>query len=90
VDETTPQFRNIFIKNITCNGADRAMYFNGLPEMNVQNVTVDNVTITSKKGAEILQSTDVKLTNIKITPAQGEPLVVRSSKNVTLDGKQVE
>lgn len=90
VDETTPQFRNIFIKNITCNGADRAMYFNGLPEMNVQNVTVNNVVITSKRGAEISQSTDVKLTNIKIVPAQGAPLVVRSSKNVTLDGEKVE
>jgi polygalacturonase len=89
-DETTPQFRNIFIRNITCNGADRAMYFNGLPEMNVQNVTVDNVVITSKRGAEISQSTDVKLTNIKIVAAQGDPLVVRSSKNVTLDGKKLE
>ena len=66
------------------------MYFNGLPEMNVQNVTVNNVVITSKRGAEISQSTDVKLTNIKIVPAQGAPLVVRSSKNVTLDGKKVE
>ncbi|MDR2938066.1 MAG: glycoside hydrolase family 28 protein [Prevotellaceae bacterium] len=87
VDETTPQFRNIFIKNITCNGADRAMYFNGLPEMNVQNVTVDNVVIKSTRGAEISESTDVKLSNIKIVPSKGEPIVVRSSKNVTLDGK---
>jgi polygalacturonase len=90
VDETTPQLRNIFIRNITCNGADRAMYFNGLPEMNVQNVTVDNALITSKRGAEISQSTDVKLTNIKIIPAHGDPLVVRNSKNVTLDGKKLE
>lgn len=87
VDETTPQFRNIFIKNVTCNGAERAMYFNGLPEMNVENVTVDNVVIKSKLGAEISESTNVKLTNIKIVPEKGEPLVVRKSKNVTLDGK---
>jgi len=87
VDETTPQFRNIFIKNVTCNGAGRAMYFNGLPEMNVVNVTVDNVVIKSTRGAEISESTDVKLTNIKIVPEKGEPLVVRKSTNVTLDGK---
>ncbi len=86
VDETTPQFRNIFIKNVVCNGADRAMYFNGLPEMNVQNVTVDNVVIKSTRGAEISESTDVKLTNIKIVPEKGEPILVRKSKNVTLDG----
>ncbi len=87
VDETTPQFRNIFIKNVICNGADRAMYFNGLPEMNVQNVTVDNVIIKSKQGAEISESTNVKLTNIKIVPEKGEPIIVRKSKNVTLDNK---
>jgi len=89
VDETTPQFRNIFIKNVTCNGADRAMYFNGLPEMNVQNVTVDNVVIRSTRGAEISEATDVRLTNIRIVPDRGEPLVVRKSKNVTLDGKTI-
>ncbi|MDR0419707.1 MAG: glycoside hydrolase family 28 protein [Prevotellaceae bacterium] len=87
VDETTPQFRNIFIKDITCNGAGRAMYFNGLPEMNVENVTVDNVTMTSEDGAVISESNGVKLTNINILPKKGAPIEVRRSKNVTLDGK---
>jgi polygalacturonase len=86
VDETTPQFRNIFIDHITCDGADRAMYFNGLPEMNVTNVTLDNVVIRSRRSAEILQSTDVKLSRIRIIPDKGEPLVVRNSTNVMLDG----
>ena len=31
VDETTPAFRDIHIRNVWCRGARRAMYFNGLP-----------------------------------------------------------
>src|SRR5690606_25960835 len=29
VDETTPSFRNIYVKDISCSNARRAMYFNG-------------------------------------------------------------
>ena len=32
VTEETPAFRDIHISNITCKGAGRAMFFNGLPE----------------------------------------------------------
>jgi polygalacturonase len=42
VDETTPQFRNITVDNVVCRSARRAMLFNGLPEMNVENVVVTN------------------------------------------------
>ena len=45
VDETTPAFRDIHIRNVWCRGARRAMYFNGLPEMNVERVTVENTQI---------------------------------------------
>ncbi|MDR1226223.1 MAG: glycoside hydrolase family 28 protein [Prevotellaceae bacterium] len=90
VDETTPQFRNIFIKNIVCKGAERAMFFNGLPEMNVQNVTVENVIMTAKRGVQISESTNVELKNIAITVEEGQPITVRNAKNVTLDGKEIK
>jgi len=40
VDETTPVFRNFHISNIYCNGAERAIFIRGLPEMHVQNVVL--------------------------------------------------
>ena len=39
VTEETPIFRNIDIKNCVCNGAGRAMEFNGLPEMPIDGIT---------------------------------------------------
>lgn len=84
-DETTPEFRDIYISDIVCNGCDRAMYFNGLPEMPVRNVNVDNCVITCRNGVEINYSKDVKMKNMRIVPEQGEPVTVRNSENVTVE-----
>ena len=46
VDETTPEFRDISIKRIVCNGAKRAVYINGLPEMPVSNVSLEDCVFT--------------------------------------------
>ena len=59
-DETTPSFRDIHIEDIFCCGADRAMYFNGIPEMPVQGITVEDCSIVSVKGADIRYSENVR------------------------------
>ena len=82
-DETTPCFRDIHIKDIVCYGAARAMYFNGIPEMPVHNVTLENCTITSRKGAEISYAEYVTLKGVDILNSEGERLTVRNSQNVT-------
>lgn len=84
VDETTPQFRNIFVERVTCRSARRAMLFNGLPEMNVENVVVKNSTIEAEIGAEINESTDVVLENLNIIPQKGAALKINNAKNVTV------
>ena len=80
VDETTPAFRDIHIKNIWCRGARRAMFFNGLPEMNVERVTVENARIYARGGAEICESTDVLLRDVTVVPEQGPALKLNNVK----------
>ncbi len=87
VDETTPQFRNININNVVCKGAGRAMYFNGLPEMNVQNVSLENIFITSDKGAVISETDGISLKNVQIQPKSGEPIVYKNVKGLRVEGK---
>lgn len=84
VDETTPQFRDIFIKDIVCSGAARAMYFNGIPEMNVENIVVEDCEIVSVRGAELRYSTDVRLENVNITQSEGEGYILANCTNVDL------
>ena len=84
--EATPQFKDIYIRNVVCNGAARAMFFNGLPEMNVNNINISNVTITAERGAEIAESDGVKLNNVRIIAAQGPNLILHHAKNIEIDG----
>jgi len=86
VTEETPQFKDIYISDVVCNGAARAMFFNGLPEMNVHNINISNVTISADRGAEIAESDGVKLNNLRIIAAQGPNLILRNAKNIEING----
>ena len=85
VDETTPTFRNIYINNVYCSNARRAMYFYGLPEHNISNINIENVTIHSTLGAELLESENIKLKNINIYPKEGPALQLRNVKSVKVE-----
>ena len=67
VDETTPIFRHIDIRNVVCNGAGRAMEFNGLPEMPIDGITLTDIDIIAKRDAEFHNSENSKKHNVKIT-----------------------
>ena len=81
VDETTPAFKDIYIENLICRNARRAMYFNGLPEMNIENINVKNVSVTSKIGAELSESTSIRFENVAITPKQGPAFILTDVTN---------
>lgn len=85
VDETTPAFRNIEIKDVRCSGARRAMLFNGLPEMNVENVKVENACFYTTTGAQINESTNVSLKNVTVVPKQGPALAINNAKQVVTE-----
>ena len=67
VTEETPIFRNIDIKNIVCNGAGRAMEFNGLPEMPINGIRLQNINIIAKSDAVFTNCQDIKQRNVHIT-----------------------
>ena len=66
VDETTPEFRDFHFSDITCAGADQAVFVNGLPEMPVRNLAVSNSTFTANKGAEIHFAENVTYENVTV------------------------
>jgi polygalacturonase len=86
VDETTPVFRNIYIKDVACSGAKRAMFFNGLPEKNIDNINIENVTINAERGGELVESENIKLKNVKIIAEKGPALRLKNVKNVSIEG----
>lgn len=91
VTEETPSFKNIHISNISCKGAGRAMFLNGLPEMPIENFSVRNMRITdAQKGAFINKVAGITLENIEIETADNTYLQVENTTNITIDGKEYD
>lgn len=89
VNEGTPQFRNFYIKNVVANGAEKAIFFRGLPEMNIKDINLENVTIQSKKGIEIIEASGINLKNVNIITENTTPIVlVQNSSNININGLQ--
>ncbi|MDD4770745.1 MAG: glycoside hydrolase family 28 protein [Bacteroidales bacterium] len=74
VNEGTPQFRNIFMQDIYCKGAQRAALFQGLPEMHLENIVLKNAVLEAKEGLVYKDLTNVRLQNV-IIQAHGKPEV---------------
>lgn len=86
VTEATPAFRNIYVSNLISRRAGKAMFFNGLPEMNIQNVNVENAEISAAAGAELVESDGIILKNVRILPDHGPALLLKNAKNLRLSG----
>lgn len=84
VNDETPVFRNIYVKNIVSRNANRALFFNGLPEMNITNINLENASISSRSGAVLSESDGIKFKNLLIKAEQGPALTLQNVKNFDL------
>ncbi len=91
VDETTPQFRDIYISNIACDGAGKGLFMRGLPEMRVKSIWLDNIVLKANKGAELVEASGISLHGLKLYVAQpGPALSMESCDGVTVNGMQYD
>ena len=72
VSEETPEFRNISISNVNCQGALRALNIMGLPEMPVNGLTLENSVFSSEMGINCLFANDLTISNV-IVQTNGHP-----------------
>jgi DNA sulfur modification protein DndE len=86
VDESTPQFKNFYFSNITCNGAAKGIFVRGIPEMHIQNVNIENATLQTNEGIDIQEATAISLKNIRLVTKNSNPVVyVLNSDRIRLD-----
>ena len=77
--------KDIYINNVTCQGAMRAFYFNGLPEMPVTNINITNTQVTADYGIEINESKDITIENVQLYLPEGrEPFTSEFVENVNV------
>ncbi|HYM94221.1 MAG TPA: glycosyl hydrolase family 28 protein, partial [Chitinophagaceae bacterium] len=80
--DKTPVFRDFHISNIVCNGANTALSITGLPEMPVQKIFFENMTIAADKGVSANAAADIELKNVKIIPAKGPVYSLNNSSGI--------
>jgi polygalacturonase len=82
VDVTTPSFRNFNISHVYCNGAEKAIFVRGLPEMHVKDIVLENMVLIAKKGFDIQEATGISFKNINVISAETKPVIdiVQSDK----------
>ena len=86
VDETTPVFKNFQISNVYCNGAAKAIFIRGLPEMHVKDILLQNMVLQADKGVDIQEASNITLKNVKVISKNTSPVVdVIQSDNIHFD-----
>lgn len=86
VTEATPQFRDFYISGITCYGAGKGVFVRGLPEMNIRNISMNNMSIVAKQGIEITEGQDIKMKNVQInTTDKGALVKVHNAGSLVFD-----
>jgi hypothetical protein len=87
VTEATPQFRNIHISNVVCDGAEEGIFVRGLPEMSIKDIYLENMVLKADKGAELTAAEHITLNNIQLVTKNTDPVIyVENSRDLDLKG----
>jgi polygalacturonase len=79
-----PTFRNIHIQNVTCQQAEHAIEIIGLPERPIENITLENVSISAEKGLSCTNAKDIKLNNVNIRAKEGPIIQLEDTEDMTI------
>ena len=86
VTEATPQFQHFYFDNIFCDGASKAVFVRGLPEMHIKDVNLDKLFIKSREGIQIEEATGVSIKNSTIiTSIPGPILNIVNGEKISVD-----
>lgn len=85
VTEKTPRFQNIQMKNIICRGAKNAIYIQGLPEMPVQHIDIEDIVILADAGVTCIEADQIRFKKVSIIPENGALYNLYNAHNITME-----
>jgi polygalacturonase len=85
VTATTPQFHDIRVRDVICRGARRAILLQGLPEMPLKDIRLENVSISAERGVACMDTQDITLKNVEILNEKGPVVHCYASRNIAID-----
>lgn len=83
-NERAPLFRNVHLKNITADGAPVAIRLTGLEDSLIQNITFEDMTITSTQGVLAENVQGLHFERVKITPAKGPAFSLKNAREIII------
>lgn len=91
VNEATPIFRNFEIENVVVDGASKALFVRGIPEMHVQNVNIQNSFIKSTEGIYLEEADNITIKNSTILSAAATPILkTKNAAQINIDTIQLK
>jgi hypothetical protein len=90
VSEETPQFKNINIKKVQCINAGQAILLQGLPEMSLKDMVLQNIFIKAKKGLICVDGERISLQDVTIEAEQGPSLALYNSSDILVENIKVK
>ena len=91
VTEATPIFRNFYFNNVYCNGAEKAGFVRGIPEMNISNLVLSDMVFATRKGIEITEGSNIEFNNVKLVTEQASPLIyIQNSSKLSFNRLGIE
>lgn len=86
VTEETPVFRKFYISNIVCDGASKAVFVRGLPEMSISDIYMDKLVIKASEGLDIQEAKNIRLSDLQLDIKNASPLIyIQNGKSVSLN-----
>ncbi|MEO8111887.1 MAG: glycoside hydrolase family 28 protein [Ginsengibacter sp.] len=84
IRDKTPMFTDFYFDHIYCNGAQTAVYINGLPEMPVTKIHFNRIVISAEKGFVATNASDLTVNNASIITPQKPIYILDNVKNINV------
>jgi polygalacturonase len=80
-----PTIRGVHVRDITARGAKKAVDIVGLPELPIQDVSFENLEVTSREGVRCTDAQGIRFDHVKVTADSGTPFKIENSRQVVLN-----
>ncbi|MGK0238964.1 MAG: polygalacturonase [Candidatus Pelagisphaera sp.] len=84
VSEETPQFKDIYIRDVNCVGAQQAIYLQGLPEMSLKNVNLSHMSFQCEAGLLAMDADGITVKDVSMIASKSPAIMLYNAQNVKM------
>jgi len=75
-----------FKSNVNCKGASQGIFLQGLPEMNLENIRLENIQMEADYGMICTDAKNVTVKNLTLITKKSPAINLRNSTDIQIDG----